>query len=732
MSTHRWKFYRAGGLDQLVIRSGQDIVNLRDLDQKLWVSLACPTHGLELDERTLTLLDTDKDGRIRPPEIIAAVEWLKEVYNNPDELMTSRSYIPLSLINVKSDAGKALLSTAKRVLELVGKPNAAQIDLADVLDRAKIDADVARNGDGIVPPEASEDLDVQKAISDIMATHGKKADRSGKDGIDQAHVDAFFADVTGYLAWASKTTGPDVHPIGDKTAAAEQAVAAVRSKVEDYFARCRLAAYDPRTLAVLSGTDAEFAAVATQSLGVFPAELTKLPLARIEADRALPLALGVNPAWAAQLKALADSAVGPLLGPGKTSITAADWATILGKLAAFEAWQAEKPRTQVEGLGLERLRQLIESGVQAKITALIAADAALAPEYAKIEDLEKLLRCQRDLLTLLNNFVSFADFYERKGATFLAGTLLFDTRACSLCVPVQDAGRHAALAGFSKAYLVYCDLTRPGGEKMSIVAAFTNGDTDNIMVGRNGIFYDRKGRDWDATVVKIVENPISVRQAFWSPYKTLIRLIEEHVAKRAADAEADSKKRGEAAAVATAQSDKTQIGEAKPEKKGIDVGTVAAIGVAVGGIATFITSIVATFLGLGMWMPLGFLALVLAISGPAMFVAWLKLRQRNLGPILDANGWAVNGRVKITPLFAAVLTALPSLPKGSERSLKDPFGEKPSPWPIYLFLLVLLGVGLAWFAGRIDPLLPARIKSTTVLGEMAPSYKPPVDSLGKK
>ena len=89
MSTHRWKFYRAGGLDQLVIRSGEDIVNLRDLDQKLWVSLACPTHGLELDERTLTLLDTDKDGRIRPPEIIAAVEWLKEVYSNPDELLTS-------------------------------------------------------------------------------------------------------------------------------------------------------------------------------------------------------------------------------------------------------------------------------------------------------------------------------------------------------------------------------------------------------------------------------------------------------------------------------------------------------------------------------------------------------------------------------------------------------------------------------------------------------------------
>ena len=60
------------------------------------------------------------------------------------------------------------------------------------------------------------------------------------------------------------------------------------------------------------------------------------------------------------------------------------------------------------------------------------------------------------------------------------------------------------------------------------------------MVGRNGIFYDRKGRDWDATITKIVDNPISLRQAFWSPYKKFVRMIEEQVAKRAAAAEAAS------------------------------------------------------------------------------------------------------------------------------------------------------------------------------------------------
>ncbi len=726
MTPHRWTFYRTGGLDQIAFRSGQDILNLPTLDQKLWVAVACPTQGLTIDERTLTLLDTDKDGRIRPPEIIATVEWLKEVYRNPDDLLNSQDFVPLSAINTKTEAGKILLNAAHRVLELVGKPGESLVTLADVTNQSKISADPARNGDGIVPPEAATDEATQKAIADIVATHGGKADRSGKIGIDQTQLDAFFSEAAAYLAWSDKARGNrEILPLGEATAAAVEAVRAVRSKVEDYFTRCRLAAFDSRTLAVLTGTDADLAAIAGKELGDFPPELARLPLSRIEAERPLPLYQGVNPAWADKLEALADHAVTPLLGQDKSELSAAEWGALVDQLAAYLAWAAEKPATKVESLGHERLRELVDSGAQARIAALIAEDAALAPEFAGIEELEKLIRCQRDLLKLLNNFVSFADFYGQKEPAFLCGTLILDGRACSLCLPVKDAGKHAALAGFSRTYLAYCDIVRPGSAKESIVAAFTDGDVDNLMVGRNGVFYDKKGQDWDATITKLIENPISIRQAFWSPYKSLIRLIEEQVAKRAASAEADSKKEVSSTALAAAEADKTKVSGAKPEKQGVDVGTVAAIGVAVAGIATFVTGILATFFGLGYWMPLGLLGVVLAISGPAMLVAWLKLRQRNMGPILDANGWAVNGLVKITVPLGKALTELAKLPKDCEHSLEDRFADKGSPWRLYLFCLFLLGVALAWYSGRIDPLLPARVKSTAVLGKLAPSFKPP-------
>ena len=104
---------------------------------------------------------------------------------------------------------------------------------------------------------------------------------------------------------------------------------------------------------------------------------------------------------------------------------------------------------------------------------------------------------------------------------------------------VQDTAKHAVLAGLAKTCLAYCDCTRQG-QKMSIVAAFTAGDVDFLFVGRNGVFYDRQGRDWDATITKLIENPTSVAQAFFAPYKKFVRMIEEQVAKRAAASEAGS------------------------------------------------------------------------------------------------------------------------------------------------------------------------------------------------
>jgi hypothetical protein len=282
------------------------------------------------------------------------------------------------------------------------------------------------------------------------------------------------------------------------------------------------------------------------------------------------------------------------------------------------------------------------------------------------------------------------------------------------------------MAPLSKSYLLYCDLTNAKGQKMSIVAAMTNGDVDNLMVGRNGLFYDRHGQDWDATVTKIVENPISVRQAFWAPYKRFLRLLEEQVAKRVSEADAASLAKIDAAAATV---DQATAGKPTAEAKPFDVGTVAALGVAVGGITAALGALLQAFFGLGLWMPLGVVGVILLISGPSMAVAWLKLRQRNLGPLLDANGWAVNAQAKINVPLGESLTSVAALPPGSQRDPTDPFAERTRPWGLYVGVIAILALAIGWFVGRLDPYLPGPAKSTEVLGSFAPAAAvPPVES----
>ena len=109
---------------------------------------------------------------------------------------------------------------------------------------------------------------------------------------------------------------------------------------------------------------------------------------------------------------------------------------------------------------------------------------------------------------------------------------------------------------------------------------------------------------------------------------------------------------------------------------------VAALGVAVGGITAALGALLQSLFGLGFLMPLGILGMVLLISGPSMLIAWLKLRQRNLGPILDANGWAVNALTRVNIPLGRSLTStavaapgLRALPGGPVRPEEEPVAE---------------------------------------------------------
>jgi hypothetical protein len=106
-------------------------------------------------------------------------------------------------------------------------------------------------------------------------------------------------------------------------------------------------------------------------------------------------------------------------------------------------------------------------------------------------------------------------------------------------------------------------------------------------------------------------------------------------------------------------------------------------------------------------MPLALLGVVLFISGPSMLLAWFKLRARNLAPLLDANGWAVNTNAKLSIKFGTRLTALASLPGGASRALADPFEQKSNARLWLVLLIIAVVVWVFWRQGFVGAGLQA-------------------------
>jgi hypothetical protein len=620
----KWRFFRAGGFDQVRLDTAQELLNIGSLDQKLWVALSCPVKGIEFDARTLSYVDSDGDGHVRAPDLIAAVQWAGSRLSTPTVLEQKLPGVPLSAIDQNDEVGQHIAAAAREVLA----------DLGSTDDMVTVDA--------------------------ASAAQARFAERAQQ-------------------AW--EAAGQQAKPLGDGTDAAYAAFLEVQDKVDDWFVRCNLAAFDTRAADALNASADALTALGALALKSSSDGIAALPLAHVHANAALPLDAGVNPAWAARIGALNTLLITPLLG-AQGNLTPAQWLSVKEQLAPYATWLASKPDPLAEGAGAR--------------------------------DLEKLARFVRDLMVLANNFVAFRDFYARQGsATFQVGTLYLDGRSCELCVAVNDAAKHAALATLSRMCLVYVDCVR-GAEKMSVAAAMTAGDADQLIVGRNGVFYDRQGRDWNATITKMVDHPISLRQAFWAPYKRLARMISEQLQKVAANkAKASEDRMGmvaldvgkkTAAPAPAAANPAAPAVTAPPFDVGKFAGIFAAIGLAVGALGTALASVVGGLFALKWWqIPIALAGLLLLVSGPAVIMAWFKLRSRNLGPILDANGWAINARACINIPFGTSLTQLAVLPANAERSLTDPYAEKKKPWVPYVIALVTLAViaGL-WKAGLIQ------------------------------
>ncbi len=723
-----WAFYRLGGMDQVTLETEGELSRLRELDPKLWAALSCPSTGLEFDARTLSLLDSDGDGRIRIPEVLEAVEWTCQRLARPADLALRLEALPLDAINGENEAGRRLAATAATVLKNLGKEEEKAVSPADAAGAAAMANALLWNGDGVFPPHG--DLGEKAAfVKTALSVVGGEKDASGEAGLNAAGVDAFLAALEAEKTWrAALAAAP--HPLGEDTAAAFALMTELKSKIDDYFLRCRLAAFAPQSSASLNA-DEKLTLPDEHGL-LSPGALAELPLSHIGPDAPLRLDFGLNPAWRAKASAF-FGLIAPLL-PDPSSMTEEAWGAVQAALAPYgaalssrpvptsgAALSAADPAGALAALSDAELDALLLGGTAEELKTMMARDLAVPAASGDIAELEKLVLYYVNLHRLLLNFVSFHDFYSlRRPAAFQAGTLFIDGRSCRLCLPVGDVGKHSAMAALSQLCLLYCECRRRSADGApaqvrNIVAAMTAGSDVFLREGRNGVYVDNEGQDWDATLLKIVRNPISIRQAVWSPYLRISQMVAEQINKFAGD------KHAKLMAAAAQKVEGAAKAPAAPFDISRSVGLFAAVGIALGALGTAVGSIAGMLMALHWWQfPLLFAAAFVCISGPSVFLAWLKLRKRTLGPVLEASGWAVNGQLPINLVLGRALTSEAALPGNATRTRHDPLHESGKTGKLILaaLLAALLGVAYLGWTGDLARLAK---KAVTVEQSAAPA-----------
>ena len=698
---YKWQFENIGGCSRVKIASGQDIAHLEELDTKMWTVLSCPLKGLEIDEKSLTYMDFDADGKIRVNDVVGVSKWITKVLKNPDLLLQGNDSINIDDINVENEDGLKLSKAAKQILINLGKDE-TNISLADTTDISAIFAKTCFNGDGVITPASSNEPEEINAITLAIAKTGGTMDRSGVQGVTAPQIEQFYADLKAYSEWCATEVSA---PFGDKTDAVIAAYQALDAKMKDFFMRNKLASFSPDSTLALDVQTSRIEAISGENLSLKSEEIAAYPIARITGEAALNLSAPINPAWAGQFKVLQG-----IIPTEQKTLSEEEWTAIGSQFSVYTAWKASKAGASVEDLTIDTVNALLKQNKNQALLDLVAKDAAYKEDADNIEMVDKFLHIYRDFYRLLKNFITFHDFYNKDkkvSAIFQSGTLIIDQRACRFCMKVDNMAAHNASAATSGMFLVYCDCTtKTSAAKLQIVAAITVGEIGNLIVGKNAIYYDNAGVEWDAVITKVVDNPISVAQAFWSPYRRMSVAVENLISKSAA--EKDSKMMADATAKINAAPATLPATPAPAPAVGADpatakpaaappfdiakfAGIFAAIGMALGMIGTALASLAKGLWALTWWqLILVFVGLMLLISGPAMVLAWLKLRRRNIAPLLNANGWAVNAASKISIPFGETLTDIAKYPK---LRLKDPYAKKGMPvWAKVLITLLVLAV----------------------------------------
>ena len=702
----KMRFEKFGRSVHLQILSAADCQVATKLDPALWVASGAPVATVNCDATFLKLVDSDNDGRILCWEMSDAIGWAREVLADHSGIDKGSDSLTISAVNGDCPDGARVGEAMGKMLTQLDRPEDRPVTLAEVRQFISAVEATSVSAAGVVLPSSEQADDVRQFLTDVVVAMGGAAHPSGADGVDAAKLEAFLAAGQAGLDWLARGTRPSdgssgIHPLGEATGEAHDIYRALRAKIEKYFSQCQAIRLDERLAGRMGLTDEELTALDMDDPAVIEEVLAGAPIAVARPDSLLHYDEPTNPRDAGRLTDFRRLVAGPLLDDDGATLSYGQFRRIRAAFAERDAWLADKPADSVLALGADKLTAYADERFAKAAQALIAESSETTLVLENIRLVEKAILYQANILALANNFVSFPDLYDPdKRAMFEVGTLVMDGRRFNLAVRVTNRAEHAKIARGSNMFLMYVEVTPPAPHaKHEVAVPVTAGGRGNLCAGKRGVFRGLDGKECDARIVEIVENPISVAEALVSPFVRVGKMLSGKI--ESITASADKKFDTQASAAinkVSAPQPPAGAPAAAPASKFASGGMLMGAGVALAVVGTALAYIAEKLTKLHwyeIWLGIG--GVMVAVLLPTFILAWLKLRKRDLSAILEGSGWAINPRMRLTRKQCRIFTERPRRPRGATL-----IGSRKKQ-RIVIAVLVILGLALAgWFiVGRI-------------------------------
>jgi hypothetical protein len=650
------RFRRLGRGHHPVIATAADLREVIDLEDAHWVATAAPVATLRGDAGLYARLDRDGDGRIRSDDLREGVRWLFE--HTSDDEAVEQGLTVLRPERLRAEGPEYDVLTG--ALQIVGDPSLQAV-------RARIAEEEAKglSSAGRVPASAAEGEVQQLLAAVVKATDGVEHP-SGERAVDADTLAAYRAQRAEWLDWHAEGEGDEVRVAGADTAAAAAAVEAIEDKVDQFFLLCDAVQLDPRLAEAARVAVPDDAALLDPE--VAEEVLRTAPLSPPSTSHALRVDAPINPLFREAVHRLFREAVRPLLGE-RDELGPDEWNALKAKLAPYRAWAARRPALADAGLDVAEVRARSADAFTGA-EQLLARSEEEAKKVDGLRTLERLLLYQAHLLRLANNFVAMPELMSADVKGLMEqGRLVMDGRVFDLALRVTDAARAETFGKLSPIFVLYVRLGAVAGEWTDEVAVpVTAGERGHLVEGKWGVFHPVDGPVVHAQVRAIASSPISIWEAIMAPFRTVSATVQAAADQAAAEQSTEMKGKIDGA---TWSSQVPML--------------LAGGGIAVAGLGTALATLTGVFTdattGVAGWLaglglpegaagPLGVLVVFLGVfvvpfvvyAVPVAFATWLRLRQRDLGSVLEGAGWAVNERLMLERGHAVRLTSRPTVP----------------------------------------------------------------------